>query len=305
MNTSWHSYPKVFAIGHRAVQDLFLDPVVVQEKVDGSQISFGTFDGVLKIRSKGAEIVPDAPEKMFAKGVETIAAIAPLLTGGWTYSGEYIRTPKHNVLAYDRVPRGHIVLFDVRYGDEQYHTPHDVMVEAERLGLEVVPTLFEGVIDSPEKLVVLLETQSILGGQKIEGVVVKNYKRFGEDKKALMGKYVSEAFKEVHKGEWRAANPTKADVVQSIIAGLRTPARWQKAVQHLRDRGELLGEPRDIGALIKEVQEDTISECEAEIKELLYRWAKPNILRGIVGGLPQWYKDELMKKQFDGTADVR
>ena len=35
----------------------------------------------------------------------------------------------------------------------------------------------------------LLQTTSVLGGQKIEGVVVKSYLRF--DKKALMAKFVS------------------------------------------------------------------------------------------------------------------
>ena len=44
METSWHSYPSIFALGHRALAELFLDPVVVEEKVDGSQFSFGLFE---------------------------------------------------------------------------------------------------------------------------------------------------------------------------------------------------------------------------------------------------------------------
>ncbi len=43
----------------------------------------------------------------------------------------------------------------------------------------------------PADLYALLEKESILGG-KVEGIVVKNYARFGKDKKVLMGKYVSE-----------------------------------------------------------------------------------------------------------------
>lgn len=38
-STSWHSYPSIYALGHRALGELFLDPVVVEEKVDGSQFS--------------------------------------------------------------------------------------------------------------------------------------------------------------------------------------------------------------------------------------------------------------------------
>jgi hypothetical protein len=44
--TSWHSYPKLYAMGHRAIADLLLDDVIVQEKVDGSQFSFGLFDNL-------------------------------------------------------------------------------------------------------------------------------------------------------------------------------------------------------------------------------------------------------------------
>ena len=40
---SWHSFPSVYAVGHAALADLFLDDVIVEEKVDGSQFSFGLF----------------------------------------------------------------------------------------------------------------------------------------------------------------------------------------------------------------------------------------------------------------------
>ena len=296
MTTSYHSYPKVFSLGHAAVRELFDGPVIVQEKIDGSQISFYRCNGELKCRSKGAEIIPDAPEKMFAKAIETVKGLD--LLDGWTYRGEYLQKPHHNALAYDRVPNGNIILFDINNGEESYVSHENVATEAARLGLEVVPTLFVGTITSPDQLLAHLETVSILGGQKIEGVVIKNYMKFGEDKKVLMGKYVSEAYKEVHDKAWKAANPSKSDVVQSVIAGLRTPARWAKAVQHLRDAGVLTESPTDIGALIKETQRDTEEECLDQIKDLLWRWAKPQILRGVAGGLPQWYKEELLKKQF-------
>lgn len=33
------SYPKIYAVGHREVRDIFRFPVLVQEKIDGSQFS--------------------------------------------------------------------------------------------------------------------------------------------------------------------------------------------------------------------------------------------------------------------------
>lgn len=296
MGSSWHSYPKIFAIGHRAVAELFLDDVLVEEKVDGSQFSFGRFGGELKCRSKGATINVDVPEKMFAEAVEVVKALD--LRDGWTYRAEYLKTPKHNSLAYDRIPNNHIIVFDINTMEEQYLPHTEKRGEAERLGLETVPLIFAGRIDSPQSILAYLETVSVLGGQKIEGVVVKNYARFGMDKKVLMGKYVSEAFKEVHSKEWKDGNPKTGDVIQRLILGLKTPARWNKAVQHLRERGELTDSPKDIGGLIKEVQTDIAAECEDEIKQALYTYALPQIRRACTGGLPEWYKEELLKRQF-------
>lgn len=73
ITTSWHSYPSIFALGHRYLSELLLDPVLVEEKVDGSQLSFGVFEGeegpFLKMKSKGAELNLLAPDNMFKRGV--------------------------------------------------------------------------------------------------------------------------------------------------------------------------------------------------------------------------------------------
>ena len=105
---SWHTYPKVYNMGHAAIRDLLLDEVIVEEKIDGSQFSFGLFlnpeTGAteLKVRSKGAVMITDAPEKMFAAAVETARSLP--LTVGLTYRAEYLLKPKHNTLCYNRTP---------------------------------------------------------------------------------------------------------------------------------------------------------------------------------------------------------
>jgi hypothetical protein len=299
------SYPKVYNLGHAAIRDLLRDPVVVQEKVDGSQFSFMlTQEGELLARSKGQDIVIDNPEKMFGLAIEVVKELRPLLTPGFVYRGEYLKKEKHNALRYNRVPNKHIILFDVQTGDEEYAPPINVESEADRLGLESVPTPLAGMIGlTLDDFKALLDTESVLGGQKIEGVVIKNYYRFGVDGKALMGKYVSEAFKEVHAKEWGAANPSRKDVVQRLIESYRTEPRWQKAVQHLRDRGDITDSPADIGPLMKEVGQDVLAECREEIKDRLFAYAWPQIQRGLTAGLPQWYKDRLMQQQFTHTTE--
>lgn len=299
---SWHSYPSIFAVGHAATAHLFDGDVIVEEKVDGSQFSFGVDEsGELHVRSKGAVMIPDAPEKMFQRAVDSVRERLELLTQGWTYRGEYLCKPKHNTLPYERVPVGNIIIFDVSTGMESYLAAEDKRVEAERIGLECVPILFQGRVATVNAFRELLELTSVLGGNKIEGVVVKPaaYDVFAPDKKVLMAKFVSEAFKESHKGAWKESNPNKGDIIEKLKDTYHSTARWHKAKQHLAESGQLEQSPRDIPLLLKEVGVDIHKECADEIKELLFKWAWPQINRAATCGLPEWYKEELLKGQFD------
>lgn len=484
-NHSFHSYPKVYALGHKEIEHIFDSEVVAQEKVDGSQFSFGLIEGKLCVRSHNKEMDVDAPEMLFQKAVDVVKSL--ILIPGWTYRGEYLclsgdtkvkkasggqnskyltlkdlfylqsklhhnRTytrrdtgketkyytnktrweydgnpclysldvsldkvvknpiervihtgekevylvstrkgmtiktsldhnfwtpdgwlpvsalrekscvgvvddsaykvkkinfgleykyefdtirgidyigkedcydiemqgksniasfvadgfivhnckPKHNALAYDRVPRNHIILFDINTGHEEFMDYDEMVRQAHLLGLEAVPVFFSGRITSFDMLKSLLDTPSILGGQKIEGVVVKNYHRFGRDGHVLMGKLVSEEYKEVHQKEWKDANPGSKDVIQKLIDEYATQTRWNKAVMHLKERGQLEGSPRDIGLLVKEVPNDVLLECRDEIKDKVFDWAWAHIRRGLTKGLAEWYKETLAKTAFDG-----
>lgn len=304
---SLHSYPSILALGHKGIEELFADEVVVQEKVDGSQFSFGTLNGTLYIRSKGAEIDPLNPPKLFAKAVSTVIGLAKrpnVLWEGRVYRGEVLDNPKHNTLKYNRVPNGNVVLFDISTEGEHYERPEAVQLAAHEMGLEVVPTFFIGRVYDMVELVPLMDRESFLGGTKIEGIVVKNYYRFGVDHHVLMGKLVSEAFKEVHGTDWRLRNPNGRDVVQGIIDQLRTNARWNKAVQHLRDAGTLTDSPKDIGLLFRAVNEDVLKEEFEQIKEVLFKHFWRDIARGVTRGLPEWYKEQLTEGQSFGTITM-
>lgn len=298
--SSWHGIQKILNLGHKGVQSIFENEVIVEEKVDGSFFSACVENGVLKTRSKGVvfdETRP--PDKMFNKVVETATKLATLLQEGWTYRGEFLGKPKHNTLAYDRAPKDHWIIFDILRGEEDYLTYEEKVIECARIGLECVPLLYKGKISNSNELLNLMASTSILGGQKIEGLVIKNYKKFGEDGKALFAKHVSEEFKEIHKADWKDRNPGQNDIITVIGQSLKTPARWNKAAQHLKEKGLLTDSPKDIGLLLKEIKEDTLLECSDMIKEQLYQWAKDKILSHVVNEFPQWYKEELVKKQFE------
>ncbi len=315
------SYPEIVTVGHRLVQTLLDGPVVVQEKVDGSQLSFtrvnseasyivfGEHNSVVEdhtvyeysMRSKGQDQT-GGQNDMFKKAWEFIQTLD--LTPGWIYRGELLNKPKHNTLAYDRTPENNIVLFDIEVGVGMgnYLEPKAVAAEAKRLGLEVVPMFWNGTIQPSELEYLIgkwLDTQSFLGGQKIEGVVIKNYNQFTSDHKVMMAKYVSAVFKEVHIKDWKGRNPSVKDFVTELTEKYTTEARWAKAVQHLREAGLLKDAPQDIGPLLGEIIRDVKEEEGEAIKNALFTHFWKEIARGLTKGFPEFYKQKLLGNFVD------
>lgn len=174
MKTS--AFPKILHIGNKQISDLFEGVVEITEKVDGSQLGFGKVNGELFVRSKGKEQDLDNPDKMFEGAVEFVKTIADKLPDNITLYGEWLSKPKHNVLAYDRTPKNGIALFGMYNPETQEHYGMDIISEwAERLGVDTVPLLFKGETNAQAVLDMVDKTDSFLGGQKIEGVVVKRY----------------------------------------------------------------------------------------------------------------------------------
>ena len=311
--SSWHAPGKIWSISHRAVRGLFGPDAAetqTQEKVDGSYFAFGVFPEreenpsgpvELKVRSKGAVMVTDAPEGMFKQAVNTAKSLQDQLTVGWTYRGEVLCKPYHNALSYDRVPKGNVILFDICREEEDYLTYDELKAEGDRLGLEVVPQLYVGKITTADQIRAFLDTTSILGGQKIEGVVLKPIEPlYDQDKKLLMAKFVSELFKEVHNSTWKNDNPTTGDILALLGIQYQTAARWQKSIVHAREEGLLDESPKDIGLLIKKIQADVKEECEEEIKEKLFQYAWKHLARKITAGFPEYWKEQLLKAAFEG-----
>ncbi len=294
------SYSKVFNIGHPQISELLEGDVTVEEKVDGSQLSFGHIDGAMFMRSNGKNQT-DATDKMFLLARDQIETLD--LHKEWVYRGEYLNKPKHNTLCYGRMPEKNIILFDIdRNGQTDYMPYEEKAEEAKRIGLEIVPLLHKGKIANFEEMMAFLDRDSVLGDVKIEGFVIKNYNRWTRDGKTMMGKFVSEAFKEKHDKDWKNRNPNQKGFVDLLREEYRTEARWRKAVQHLKEAGELSDEPKDIGPLMKELHRDFDEECSEEIGLRLFKHFRKALCAGIVRGFPDWYKKELAKGQFIGEA---
>lgn len=297
------AYPKVQGLGPRVIIDPDKD-YYVEEKVDGSQFSFGVRDGELLCRSKNSAIDIANPPGMFLGAVQTafLLADAGSLIEGWTYRAEAMMKPKHNALTYGRTPKGHLVLFDVETerGEPVERAYKEAI--ADSLGLEVVPQLYAGPL-TMGTFETLLKVESFLGGPTVEGVVIKSdvpeYVIYGGQEVRLVMKYVSEAFKEINKANWKSENPDRRDAIALVTAQLRTQARWAKAVQHLRDEGRLTGTARDIGPLINEIQDDIFRHDADEVAALLLTAFMPILKKTAAHGFAEWYKERLLAEAMD------
>lgn len=297
------AFPKIFQVGTRYVQNIFEDNVIIEEKIDGSQFSFFIKDGELICRSKGKIQEIGCPDKLFQEAIDYLKSIKSHIPQNFVFYCEYLKKPKHNTLAYNRIPKNHLILFGIHdlTKDIFIYDRYDLSVFAHKLQIEIIPTLFEGKIKSSEELMKFLEKESILGGQKIEGIVVKNYKKDlivgGQIIPIMCAKFVSEEFKEVHQKTWKKEN-TSGGKWESFKEQYRTEARWNKAIIHLKEKGELDSSPKDIGKLMKEVQTDISEECKEEIKNFLWKQWGQELLKNAVKGLPEYYKEKLVKESF-------
>lgn len=289
-------YPKVLNLGAPYTERTFDGMVMAQEKVDGSQFRWGwNVDGEFYVASKNREIFSD--EGMFQLGSQYIRQFKDKPLKDIYFFAEYMRQPKHNALAYDSIPKNYLMLFDVY--DQGWLPLHEVQSWSEEFDIDCARILASGQLDV-DKVKALLETDSFLGGAKIEGVVIKNYDQLisvGGNIRPLFTKYVSEKFREKHGQEHVPRRVT----MESFIKSLKTEARWEKAYQHLLEDGKIQHDLPDIGTIIKEVQRDLEEEELDSIKDFLWEHYRKQIKGTAIAGLPEWYKSKLLDRIEEET----
>ena len=297
------AYPKIFHIGSDFIKDIFQDEVEITSKIDGSQWSFGKVEGILYMRSKGCIQYAEKHDNLFNEVVDYVISIQDRIPDNTIFYGEYLKKPKHNSLKYDRIPKNHLALFGVCTPNQKFTSEYEKLAEyAKLLDIDVVPLVYKGKINSSEELIKMLDEEEYLGGCKREDIVVKNYNRpfllGGQPIPLMSGKYVSEAFKEVHRKTWNKENTGKGKW-DTFKEGYKTEARWNKAIQHYKEKGLYTGTPKDIGPLLKEIQEDIKEEEKEVIKNFLWKEFGQEVLRTACSGFPEYFKMKIMKETFN------
>ena len=301
-NQEYHKYSKIYNLTHREVKGYLQDECIVEEKIDGSQFSFGIFDGTLRIFSRNREISRGDVPKMFRNSVQGVCDAHDEfgLREGWTYRGEALQSGHHNTLKYDRAPKGHVIIFEIDAGRQDLLEYPDKYEEAQRIGLETVPMLYSGLV-TQEVLTNLMKMKPYLGGDTIEGVVIKRMRHntlYGVDKKVLLAKYVSNDFKERHIKNWNKDKVAKKEIPTVIAQQFATEARFEKALQYLKetDQYEVENPLRNIPLIINRVWQDIEEEEEQTMKDQLYNQFKRDIRKRVSSPIPIWFKGKLEKE---------
>lgn len=301
------SYQKIVHLGDQVADRLLVGNVDIEEKIDGSMFRIEVNpDGIVNCGSKKVDFSQSGVEKNFSKGVETVkkAFENEKLNGTITIFGEYLASPKQNTLCYERIPKNHIMIFDIVSSDpiqgDHWFGYYAKKSLADKFGFECVPLLYsgDGAGINQDFINELLKTKSVLGNELIEGIVVKNKGQYYDITKYpwlaghwMAGKYVRKEFQERNSGE-HAGEKSGIDGLKISYGGA---ARWNKAIQHLRDDGKLQGNMRDMVLLLEEVKRDIIEEEKENIKEELWKIYSRQILGSAIKGLPEFYKQKLLE----------
>lgn len=258
--------------------------IIIQEKVDGSQLTIIKQDGVLSFYNKNKQVSPKrgpwlnvwlsltGKEQMFEEGL--------------SYHGEAFTNRQTNTVRYGRVPRYFWMLYEVVRPDNSILTPKEMNELVIGTGIETVATLFDSSINFSINLYELVnlmmnkiehgEITSSLGGCP-EGIVVKVInKKQGEEGSAqkisnTRYKFVRPEFAEMN-SEKKKKLPQVSDdeFIKEVGRIFDVDARKQKAMQHLKEQNRWLDDPiKNMQNMVDEMDNDLLKERAEEIKEML------------------------------------
>lgn len=288
-------YHKIIRYGHRETNGVLNkgDHIVIQEKIDGANASF-TRDEYDKLRvfSRNNELNEENTLGGFYNWVHE--NIDPLtLIPGWLYFGEWLNPHKVRYEKYEKT----FILFDVYSTNlSEYGAFENVKLEAERLGLQLVPVFYEGEYKDFEHLESFVG-KTDLGGklgdiETGEGIVVKNVNytdRFGNQ---MFVKLVSDHFREVQKQK-APKDPGKKTDEQLFVEYCMTDARVEKLLHKLVDEG-VLDENfgiEDMSTILKHINVSLYDDIMEEEKDKLPgEYEEKQIRKAISRGVAQVVK---------------
>nr|UDO47421.1 hypothetical protein [Pandoravirus massiliensis] len=277
----------------------------IEEKIDGSQLSFQRRGDTVEFRNRSKVVPAEALGNWcYANAARAIARVAARLNPAYTYHGEAVCKRRHNVVAYAGTPLRFWICYGIYDGERHLARP-DMEAECARLGLECVQVLYanedpEAFDPTPKVLEIVArieagQVESCLGGNTIEGVVVKHGAAWHARSKAykpIQFKHVTAAFKERH-GERRphlAALDAESlmDYLVKLGSNFALPAVYQKAVQHIREGASNEAPTISVASVKREVERDIQKENGQDIDEAILEAFRPIVMHHATAGIASW-----------------
>ena len=292
--------------------------VIIQEKVDGSQLTIFRQGDKLIYYNKNKQITGQG--KPWLNSYILLNNNVHLFKEGLFYHGEAMKSiysSKLNV-RYEREPRYFWIVYEiVREEDNTTLTPEEMDEVLEGTGIETVPILYDNLnndeseinkdevnedevnyIEKAKDIIRNIEDGSItscFGNVAPEGVVLKVLNRNkGNKKKEKMVttryKFVRTKFSETNSSKKQRLPELSQDQIIDGIGNIyNTDARKQKAVQHLEEQGKWKDKiSQNIGLMVNELDADLLKECEQEIKDLLFVRFWPQISKVARGNIKEF-----------------
>ena len=236
---SFVKYIKIKQLGDEENTGIFDSPndeIVIQEKVDGANMSMRFIDGEVVFGSRNRFLIGGLETgKPWAEGI----AFLKECMGEKTLNSDYIyfmeRMTKHSLnYNWDTIPK--VLGYDILYigADEPAYLGYEhICREYKRLGIPMVPLQYNGKIKDID--VTKIESfikKSAYADTDQEGIVIKNYNRVNSFGRQLFAKIVTADFKEKNKVAFKAFKHVDENTPQ-IVDEFITPARIRKILNKL------------------------------------------------------------------------
>ena len=280
-------WPKIKNLGEGPTRSLFGQHVVIEEKIDGSNIAvmFDSDCGI-KANSRRGMIKLDNPPSSCRVGVNYLKNISNLLNPDVTYFFECRDDIDSHHTSYQRVPANGLVLLDIVSNNGEWYSSENKRMVAEILNCEYS---FMSELKPPwslHELAEFMEHDSMLGNN-MEGVVVKNI----NESEHIMAKLVRYEYRESFIPNWSGRDDLSSIAASTSVA-VATEIRFDKVAQKMSDNYELKNDRADIGKLVMAIWDDVIEEESDKFQELSSKQIK-DVRNDINRRATIWYKAKL------------
>ena len=248
-------YDSIPRYGKQGTRDILGTEVVVMEKLDGANASFGIIDGELKMFSRNQELNEYNTLRGFYDWVRHNVDPRKLFVST-IYFGEWL--VPHTV-QYKKEVQNEFYLFDIYDVKTDTYLDWNITVQvAKHLGLRTPEVFFRGELHS------MTDVDKYLGQSELtdipnagEGIVVKDYE--GQQ----FVKIVSDKFKETKSIKQPSLDRTD---IGTLIDSVLTPQRVEKLIHKKIDLGLLPTELdiTDTGNVLKALSSDVVNDIFEE-----------------------------------------